>query len=103
MVRVGSGYSLFYSGSSWNSGGYGIGHATCSSPLGPCLRTSDDPVVTSLGRATGTGGPEALWVDGRLHLAFHAWTAPDVGYPNRRKLHVRPVDFDAAGRPVIGA
>jgi hypothetical protein len=101
MARVGGGYSLFYSGSSWNSGGYGIGHATCASPAGPCRRTSDDPVLTALGRATGTGGPEVLRVDGRLSLAFHAWTAPDVGYPNRRKLHLRAVDFDAAGRPFV--
>lgn len=101
MARVGSGYSLFYSGNAWNSGEYGIGHATCAGPQGPCLRTSDRPVLTALGRAAGTGGPEVLRVDGRLHLAFHAWTAPDVGYPNRRKLHLRAVEFDAAGRPVV--
>jgi hypothetical protein len=101
MVRGGAGFSLFYSGNSWNSGDYGIGHATCFGPLGPCRRTSDGPVLTALGRATGTGGPEAFQVDGRLHLAFHAWTAPDVGYPNRRKLHLRAVQFDPFGRPLV--
>jgi hypothetical protein len=101
MARVGTGFSLFYSGSSWNSSEYGIGHASCATPVGPCQRTSDGPVVSAVGRATGTGGPEPLWVDGRLHLAFHAWTAPDVGYSNRRKLHIRAVAFDPFGRPSI--
>ena len=101
MTRVGSAFSLFYSGNSWNSSEYGIGHATCFTPVGPCRRTSDGPVLSALGRATGTGGPEAVWVDGRLHLAFHAWTAPDVGYPNRRKLHIRAVAFDGFGRPLV--
>jgi hypothetical protein len=101
MIRVGDAYSLFYSANSWNSADYGIGHATCASPVGPCLRTSDGPVLTGLGRATGAGGPEALLVGGRLHLAFHAWTAPDIGYPNRRKLHLRAVEFDPLGRPRI--
>ena len=101
MVRVGGAYSLFYSANSWNSGAYGIGHATCATPVGPCRRSSDGPVLTQLGRASGTGGPEALWIGDRLHLAFHAWTAPDVGYPNRRKLHLRAVDIDLFGRPTI--
>jgi hypothetical protein len=101
MARVGSGYSLFYSANSWNSGRYAIGHATCFSPVGPCRRSSDGPVLSTLGRSTGPGGPEALWVGGRLHLAFHAWRAPDVGYPNRRKLFLRPVDFDGFGRPSV--
>ena len=101
MVRVGGAYSLFYSANSWNSGDYGIGHATCTTPTGPCRRSSDGPVLTQLGRASGTGGPEALWIGDRLHLAFHAWTAPDVGYPNRRKLHLRAVDIDLFGRPTI--
>ncbi len=101
LVRVGSGYSLFYSANSWNSGAYGIGHASCATPVGPCRRTSDGPVLTGLGRASGTGGPEALWIGDRLHLAFHAWTAPDIGYPNRRKLHLRAVDFGLFGRPTI--
>ena len=101
MVRAGSGYSLFYSANSWNSSGYSIGHATCFSPAGPCRRSSDGPVLSSLGRSTGPGGPEALWVGDRLHLAFHAWRAPDVGYPNRRKLFLRPVSFDGFGRPSV--
>jgi hypothetical protein len=101
MVRVGGGYSLFYSANSWNSSGYSIGHASCFSPAGPCRRSSDRPLLSTLGRSTGPGGPEALWVGGRLHLAFHAWRAPDVGYPNRRKLFLRPVAFDGFGRPSV--
>ena len=101
MALVGVAYRLFYSGGSWNSTGYGIGHATCASPAGPCLRTSEAPVLSGLGRASGTGGAEALWVGDRLHLAFHGWTGADVGYPNRRKLHLRPVEYDPSGRPVV--
>lgn len=101
MTLIGGTYHLFYSANSWDSGAYGVGHATCSSPAGPCRKTSDRPALSSIGRASGAGGPEPLWVGDQLHLAFHAWTAPDVGYPNRRKLHVRPVAFDGSGRPAF--
>ena len=30
---------------------------------------------------------------GRTWLVFHAWTAPDVGFPNRRTLRLAAFDL----------
>jgi hypothetical protein len=36
-------------------------------------------------------------VQGTLWLAFHAWLAGAVGYPNSRLLFLRPVTITAGG------
>ena len=46
--------------------------------------------MTTSGREAGPGGPSAF-VDsgGALRLAYHAWTAGQVGYPGgARRLHL---------------
>jgi beta-xylosidase len=101
MVREGGAYYLLYSGSSWNSDDYGIGFARCASPLGPCAKPIDGPVITSHGTAAGPGGQEVVRDQaGGLWLTFHAWTEPNVGYPNRRTLRVERLSFPY-GTPVL--
>ena len=94
MVRTGGTYHLVYSGSSWAGPDYGVGHARCAGPQGPCLRTADGPFLRSFGDAVGAGGAEVLRdAGGRTWLVFHAWTAPHVGFPNRRTLRLAALDF----------
>ena len=92
MTRAG-GYHLVYSGSSWTGPDYGVGHARCTGPLGPCRRSADGPFLRSFGDAVGAGGAEVLRAGGRSWLVFHAWTAPHVGFPNRRTLRLAALDF----------
>ena len=92
MTRAG-GYHLVYSGSSWSGPDYGVGHARCAGPLGPCRRSADGPFLRSFGDAVGAGGAEVLQSGGRSWLVFHAWTAPHVGFPNRRTLRLAALDF----------
>jgi hypothetical protein len=94
MVRAGGTYHLVYSGSSWAGPDYGVGHARCAGPLGPCRRSADAPFLRSFGDAVGAGGAEVLLdAGGRTWLVFHAWTAPHVGFPNRRTLRLAALDL----------
>src|SRR5680860_1120430 len=62
---------------------YAIGYATCAGPLGPCRRGSGRPLLATGGSVAGRGA-QAPIVDknGRLRLAYSAWTAGHVGYPS---------------------
>lgn len=90
LFRQGPTYYLLYSGNDWDSAGYGIGYAVCATAAGPCSKPRDGPVLASHGGEAGPGSP-AVFTDplGRLRVAFHAWTEPDVGYPaGVRSLHL---------------
>ena len=82
MVSYGGRWLLFYSANEWDSAAYAIGMATCDSPLGPCTKSPQNPILRTAGSIVGPGGPSAF-VDGggALRLAHHFWTAPHVGYP----------------------
>ena len=82
MVRYAGSYWLIYSGNEWASGDYRMGQARCAGPLGPCQRTSDQPLFGNSASDLGPGGG-ALFVDadGRLRVAYHVWNAPFTNYP----------------------
>ena len=99
VLREGGTYHLFYSANSWNSGSYGVGHAVCRSPAGPCTKSGTGPVLASSGRTVGPGGQEFFRdADGRTWASFHAWVEPDVGFPSLRRLHLRRLTL-VGGRP----
>lgn len=104
MVRDGDQYYLFYVAGPWQTAGYAIGYATCSTPAGPCVKEQPDArVLASRDTVAGPGGPTFV-VDGqgRRWMAFHGWGQTEVGYHagGRRMLYLLPVDFEA-GRPVL--
>src|SRR5680860_61558 len=82
VVHAGRLY-LFYSGNRYTGSRYAIGYATCAGPLGPCRRGSGRPLLATGGSVAGPGA-QAPIVDknGRLRLAYSAWTAGHVGYPS---------------------
>jgi hypothetical protein len=91
MISHNGKYYLFYSGNDWKTRNYAIGYAVCSSVTGPCTKHGS-PVLASTGTLAGPGGQEFFTTaDGALQMAFHAYTEPDVGYPNSRTLHTLPV------------
>jgi len=95
MARIGTTYWLAYSGNWWDDAAYGIGLARCETPIGPCAKPFDRPVVASQPGAEGPGGAE-FFVDasGRLLVAYHAWLG-EPGYPGHRALFVALVVADA--------
>ena len=101
LVQNAGRYFLFYSGNDWNSAHYAVGVASCSGPLGPCIRPSTQPILTSSADFAGPGG-ESVFTDqsGGLWIAFHAWSPGEVGYPYTRDLYVRPLNL-AGVLPVV--
>ncbi|HUF32519.1 MAG TPA: family 43 glycosylhydrolase [Acidimicrobiales bacterium] len=83
MIRHQGTLHLFYSANEWQSDRYAVGHATCTSVLGPCSKTADNPVLASRGDRLGPGGPAPFHEagSGRLFLAYHWWNAPYTSYP----------------------
>jgi hypothetical protein len=90
-------YYLFYSGNNWNSANYAVGVATCSGPLGPCVRISSAPMLASSASVAGPGG-ESVFTDssGALWMAFDAWVPGAVGYPHSRSLYVRQMSINGS-------
>jgi beta-xylosidase len=106
LARIGErAYRLFYSGGWWESDRYGIGYATAESPLGPYRKeTVDGPWLGSEPGLAGPGGAEVFTdVSGGWHVAFHAWTPPNIGYDDGgvRSLWIEPLSFED-GHPRLG-
>ena len=101
MTRIAGRDYLFYSGNGWTTAAYAEGVAVCAGPAGPCRRIESGPVLASQGRLGGPGGGAAFTtIDGRVVLAFHAFTQPDIGYPNSRTLHLATVRI-VSGVPIV--
>ena len=101
MVTIDGRVYLFYSGGYWTTTGYSEGVVTCDGPAGPCRRILPGPALVSQGRLAGPGGGEVITTPrGNVWLAFHAFTQPNLGYPNSRTLHFASVRI-VAGIPIV--
>ncbi|MFL5308038.1 MAG: glycoside hydrolase family 43 protein [Polyangia bacterium] len=103
MVMRDGRYYLFYSANWYASSSYAIGYATCAGPTGACVKaTVTAPFLGGGGAALGPGGQELFTgTDGRLWMAYHAWSAPrtDYGQGGARSLRLARVDFAPDGSP----
>ena len=102
MVMLDGNYYLFYSANRWETPDYAIGYARCASVTGPCWEGGNGPILPKRDRVLGPGGP-SFFTDtrGATWLAYHAWTSPDVGYPDgKRTLRIDKVAM-VDGAPVI--
>jgi beta-xylosidase len=104
MIPSGRSYTLLYSGGWWESAGYAIGYATCTTPLGPCTKTTvDHPLLASGGDQAGPGGATVVTGPAGDHwLAYHAWNPGAVGYSSGgvRSLRFAALGWSAA-QPVL--
>ncbi|MGH9305133.1 MAG: family 43 glycosylhydrolase [Acidimicrobiales bacterium] len=91
-------YWLFYSGSWYNQPSYGIGVASCATPVGPCRDLSRlGPLIGSSEEGEGPGEESALAVaPGRWWLLYAPWFD---GYAGRRR---RPIAVTPLGIGVDG-
>jgi hypothetical protein len=102
MISAGGRYYLFYSAAKWSTREYAVGYALCDTPIGGCHKPQAGPAFASSDTRAAPGGQEFFTdTTGRLWMAYHAYSEPNVGYPNSRRLHLLPVEFDAAGVPVL--
>jgi len=96
MIRTGSGFDLFFSGGVWDTPGYAMGVAACTSPLGPCRTTSSQPFLVSRPGQQGPGGGEVFrGPAGAPWIVYAAWTGGRTGYAagGARSLFVSPLDL----------
>ena len=114
MVIAPTGYQLFYSGGyfGWNDdqriSPYAMGYATCDTPLGPCKKSPDNPILHSFndrqaGCISGPGHQTIFTVGKRQFIAFHAWDATKGCRKgaDKRLLYVAPLSWKD-GKPMIG-
>ena len=113
MVRSPLGYELFFSAAyfGWNDdqrlSPYGMGYADCASPLGPCTKSPNNPILHSYrdaeaGCLSGPGHQSIFQVGTRSFMSFHAWQATQgcrkAG--DNRELYIAPI-FWKDGKPQI--
>jgi len=74
MVKHGSTYYLFYSGSFYGNCSYATGYATSGSVLGPFTKSGSSPWLSSFGSVCGPGGADTV-VDntGTTWMYYHSW------------------------------
>jgi len=77
-------FHMFYSANSFASEEYAVGHAVADHPMGPFIK-SGDPVLVTNEVAVGPGHCSLLARNGRVWMAYHAWTPGEVGedFPGR--------------------
>jgi beta-xylosidase len=95
MVAHGSAYTLFYSANNYASADYGMGYATCRTPLGPCVDRSDASIVPSNDAAAGPGHCYIVTTPGgAVWMLYHAWPPDAIGSTTPgRQLWMEPVTW----------
>lgn len=114
MLRRGGTYVLFYSANhfGWEShqrlSPYAMGYATCTGPMGPCIKAVQNPLLHSYvdkqaGCLSGPGHQAVFDEAGHQYIVFHAHIARG-GCQNAKKgrqMYIAPLGW-RDGRPVIG-
>lgn len=81
MIRYKKRFYLFYAGNNYTTDRYATGYAICQTVNGPCTRARKTPLLATNDVVVGPGGAAPFQdLQGRLRLAYHAWTAGQVGY-----------------------
>ena len=88
MIRARGAYYLFFTGGDYLTASYAMGYAVCDTPVGPCRRPLNEPILYSYGSVAGPGGGSVFTdTSGGYWLAFHAYSNPPCpnvcGYPRR--------------------
>jgi beta-xylosidase len=78
LVERNGEFHLFYSANAYDKSSYAVGHALCTSPTGPCVK-SGDPILVSSEDAAGPGHNMVLVKDNRYWFVYHAWDPAAVG------------------------
>lgn len=86
---------LFYSANAYDSDRYAVGEARCTTPLGPCAKSGENPVLSSSDDAAGPGHCMVLDSGGRTWMVYHAWPPDAVGSASPgRQLWISEVTWD---------
>jgi beta-xylosidase len=101
LWRRPEGLFLFYAANAYDTDRYAEGYAVCESPVGPCVKAAENPVLRSAGKASGPGHASMVEKDGRTFLIYHAWPAGQEGAVDPgRQLWLDEVVWEG-GKPVV--
>lgn len=98
-------YHLFYSAGNYADTSYAVGYALCDTPLGPCLRAGNGPILKSRPETTpplvGPGHQGLLQQGDQTWIAYHGWEVTANGQRgNRRVMFLDKLDW-VNGVPVV--
>jgi beta-xylosidase len=92
---------LFYAANAYDTADYAEGYAVCRTPLGPCEKAPDNPILTSRDGASGPGHASMVEHAGRTWLLYHAWPKGAEGaVAPGRQLWLDEVTW-TDGRPTV--
>ena len=92
-------HHLFYSANAFDKADYAVGHAVCDSVTGPCHKTGD-PILSSTLDTAGPGHNMVL-VDGdRYWFVYHAWHPDAVGTDPGRTMWIAELTWNG-DTPVV--
>lgn len=107
MIRFDGRFYLFYSGNTYTTRAYATGYAICKKVTGPCTRPESQPLLSTNEVVVGPGGAAPFRdLEGRLRLAYHAWSGAEVGTSSpgicgtcpQRRLYVATLAPGADGK-----
>jgi beta-xylosidase len=93
---------LFYSANAFDRDVYAMGYATCDSPLGPCHKAAENPILKTSAAAAGPGHSFLVTTPaGESWLLYHAWPPDAIGSVSPgRQLWLDKVEW-VGGKPVV--
>ena len=102
LVRHDGKLYMFYSANAFDQDVYAVGYAECDSPVGPCRKGAENPILKSSPAAAGPGHSFLVTTPGgQTWLLYHAWPPDSIGsvLPGRQ-LWLDKVDW-VDGKPVV--
>jgi beta-xylosidase len=99
-------YYLFYSGNDYSGVPYAVGYATCDSPLGPCQKAEENPILKSdvedkKNLIIGPGHQTLLQVGDQTWIFYHVWQmSPNGTRTDNRLVWLDRLDW-IDGKPVV--
>jgi beta-xylosidase len=98
-------YYLFYSANSYAGHEYAVGYALCETPLGPCEKAAENPILSSRldeqPFVIGPGHQTIITVGDQDWLVYHAWDIlPSGTRGDSRYMWLDRLDW-SSGKPVI--
>lgn len=90
MFKHNGNYYLFYSANDYGGASYAVGYARCQTPLGPCVKASENPILSSRLHLSppviGPGGQNVFQVGNQTWIVYHAWSTTDEGQQGDSRL-----------------
>jgi beta-xylosidase len=104
MLKHEDSYYLFYSANNYAGVEYAVGYAVCESPLGPCEKAEENPILETLLErppVIGPGHQTFVEVGDQTWMVYHAWEVTSQGRRgDRRFMWIDRLEWED-GKPVV--